>query len=97
MSTVEAHLCGTATVWIIKNQKTVSLGTTELELNAISQAVRQALHMRKLCELLQILTNFPIQIDNNHSAGTPHVACWESSCSSGYGLCQHQVKVEECK
>jgi hypothetical protein len=92
VSTVEAHLCGAATVWIIKNQKTVSLRTTESELNAISQAVRQALYMRKLFEPLQIPTNLPIQIDNNNHGAIANV---QSRKSTYTGLRHHyDVKIK---
>jgi hypothetical protein len=82
MSTIKAHLCRATTMWIIKNQKTISLRTTESELNTISQAMRQALYMHKLFKPLQIPTNLPIQINNNNHSAIANIQSHKSTYTS---------------
>jgi hypothetical protein len=81
ISVLKVHLAGSVTVWVIKTQKTITLSTTESELNAISQAVCQALYMMKLFAPPQVPVDLPVPIINDNHSTLVSIHNHKSTCS----------------
>jgi hypothetical protein len=87
---LEVHLTGGVMAQVIKTQKTVTLSTTKLELNAISQAMHQALYMRKLFAPLQVPIDLPLSIVNNNCSALANI----QNCKSVYTVAKKHYNLK---
>ncbi len=61
-------LAGRLIMWVSKTQTTVALSSLEAKLNAMSEAIKQALYIRKLLPLLEIDDSHPISLANDNQS-----------------------------
>ncbi len=61
-------LAGGPIMWSSKAQSTVALSSTEAELNALSETVKQALYIRKFFEPLDINSSQPVPLWNDNQS-----------------------------
>jgi len=77
--------CGGMISWSVKMQKCVVLSSTEAELNAISEATRQALYVHKHLPSLGVNPQQPLLLFNNNQSA---LAVVDTSSSTYHGLGQ---------
>jgi len=78
--------CGGAISWSVKTQKCVALSSTEAKLNAISEATRQALYVRKHLPSLGVNPQQPLSLFNNNQSA---LAVVDTSSGTYHGRMKH--------
>jgi len=87
--------CGGPISWSARTQKCVALSSTEAELNALSEAGRQALYLRKHFDHLGIKHNAAIEIFTDSQSALTIV---KSSSGTHHGRLKHyDIKIEHLR